>query len=333
MNGFMLYDERGQLISPITPNILFQALKTKEVDRWVTLLAIPEEEIEDKSKGDFFTELVVVAQTTWFGVGCIGRIASGLPLVELEIITLAFATMNIVTFTMWWNKPLNVNLSIPITVTYPEMIARSSLLPVATSLNRGVLTSEQDYCRMATVIGPYFLVKLRSARRVPAKKVSPSVEPFLRTFGLPFSCVNEALVLARLMPYRTLSFRLMPILITTIFASFHFSSWSTDFPSTAEGLLWRLSSVTYFLVPLTSWFFLRLMHDNRSGMNLGLCQDDQDGKHRKLRKVVRQFSLLSFPAYVFARFILLIVALSSLRSLPDSAFLDVQWSRHIPHFA
>lgn len=295
MNGFTLYDEQGQPIYPLTPSLLFRALEKKELDRWIPLTT-SKEEIEDKSKGDFFTKSVVVAQTTWFIAGCIGRIALGLPLVELEIMTLAFATMNIVTFAMWWNKPQNVNLSIPVVLTYPEVTTLSSLR-VATMPNANEYPSEQEYHRMVTIIGPYFLVKLRSSRcELHAKKGwPPRVEPFLQTFGLPFSCANSTI--AKLMPCHTLSFRLTPILVATVFASFHFSSWSTNFPSAVETFLWRSSSVACFVVPLTSWFFLRLMHDNKSNtVNLGWPQDP-DSRFGNLRKVVRQFSCVFFRSF------------------------------------
>lgn len=68
--------------------------------------------ILDKSKGDSLTKGFVVIQTTWFVLQCIARGVKHLPITELEVVTLAFAALNLVTFAFWWNKPLNVRCPI-----------------------------------------------------------------------------------------------------------------------------------------------------------------------------------------------------------------------------
>ena len=42
-------------------------------------------------------------------VQCIARAVEHLPVTHLEIVTLAYAAMNFVTYVFWWNKPVNVN--------------------------------------------------------------------------------------------------------------------------------------------------------------------------------------------------------------------------------
>ncbi|KAF8646096.1 hypothetical protein AX16_007383 [Volvariella volvacea WC 439] len=73
---------------------------------------ISEEEIQDKAKGDFLSKLVVIIQTSWFVVQCIARHAQGLVITELELVTLAFATLNVITYFLWWSKPLNAGYPI-----------------------------------------------------------------------------------------------------------------------------------------------------------------------------------------------------------------------------
>lgn len=75
-------------------------------------LDISEEEIGDKSKGDFLTKLLVVLQTTWFIFQCLARWITHLPVTELEVVTLAFALLNIGTYALWWNKPQNMGVAI-----------------------------------------------------------------------------------------------------------------------------------------------------------------------------------------------------------------------------
>ncbi|KAF8641312.1 hypothetical protein AX16_010091 [Volvariella volvacea WC 439] len=73
---------------------------------------IPEKEIQDHGKGDLLAKAIVVIQTTWFVVQCIARKAQGLALTEIELVTLAFAALNVITYALWWNKPLNVGYPI-----------------------------------------------------------------------------------------------------------------------------------------------------------------------------------------------------------------------------
>ncbi|THV01573.1 hypothetical protein K435DRAFT_616207, partial [Dendrothele bispora CBS 962.96] len=66
---------------------------------------ITEDEITAKSKTDFLTKFIAVGQTTWFTVQCITRVTEGLVVTNLEIVTVAFAFLNIATYFLWWNKP------------------------------------------------------------------------------------------------------------------------------------------------------------------------------------------------------------------------------------
>ncbi|KAF9445783.1 hypothetical protein P691DRAFT_709749, partial [Macrolepiota fuliginosa MF-IS2] len=82
----------------------------REVDELSEPFDLPEDEIIDKSKGDFLTKLLVILQTTWFMFQCLARWTTHLPVTELEIVTLAFTFLNILTYSFWWYKPQNVRV-------------------------------------------------------------------------------------------------------------------------------------------------------------------------------------------------------------------------------
>ncbi len=71
-------------------------------------------EIEDRSKGDALWKIIAILQTTWFIIQCIARGQQRLALTELELVTLALASLNEVTFAIWWHKPLGVQEPIKI---------------------------------------------------------------------------------------------------------------------------------------------------------------------------------------------------------------------------
>ena len=65
-------------------------------------------EIQDKSRGDFLSKSIAILQSIWFIVECITRGKEGLALTELELVTLALASLNGVMYFLWWDKPLGV---------------------------------------------------------------------------------------------------------------------------------------------------------------------------------------------------------------------------------
>jgi len=65
-------------------------------------------EIDDKRKDGFISKGLVVPQTGWFTIQCIARDVQGLPITELELITVAVATLNFMIYILLWDKPLNV---------------------------------------------------------------------------------------------------------------------------------------------------------------------------------------------------------------------------------
>jgi hypothetical protein len=103
MGGFMLF-EGDEATQTLTPDLLESLSDAGKID----FPEITENEIQDRSKGDGLTKGLVVIHTSWFILQCIARGVAHLPITEFEIMTLAFAVLNFVTYGLWWHKPLNV---------------------------------------------------------------------------------------------------------------------------------------------------------------------------------------------------------------------------------
>ena len=82
--------------------------------------SITEEEIKDRSKADGLAKGILVLQTTWFIAQCISRTAQGLVITEIELITLAIASINGLLYFLWWNKPLDVKCCVPVLLLHRE---------------------------------------------------------------------------------------------------------------------------------------------------------------------------------------------------------------------
>ena len=109
MGGFTLY-EGGKPVRVLEAGELEELSEAGKIE-WPT---ITEEEIADRSKGDYLSKTIVLFQTTWFIGQCIARGAYKLVVTELEVVTLAFAILTGVIYYFWWDKPLDVRCSIPV---------------------------------------------------------------------------------------------------------------------------------------------------------------------------------------------------------------------------
>ncbi|KAF9564173.1 hypothetical protein CPC08DRAFT_705518 [Agrocybe pediades] len=109
MGGFALH--RGEEnLGTVTYSTFIQLEKEEQID----FPAIGSEEIEDKSKGDGLSKLIVIMQTGWFIIQVIARGAQKLAITELEVATMALCSLNAMMYFFWWYKPLNVKCRIPV---------------------------------------------------------------------------------------------------------------------------------------------------------------------------------------------------------------------------
>lgn len=75
---------------------------------------ITEEELNDKAKGDFLSKSIAFLQVSWFIAQCIARFVQRLGVTELEVLTLALASVNGIMYFFWSTKPLGLQVPIRI---------------------------------------------------------------------------------------------------------------------------------------------------------------------------------------------------------------------------
>ena len=109
MGGFTLHEE-GKPVRVLEAKSLEELSEAGKIE-WPM---IAKEEIADRSKGNYLSKTIVFFQTTWFIIQCIAWGVYGLPVTELEVVTIAFASLTGVIYYLWWDKPLDVCCSIPV---------------------------------------------------------------------------------------------------------------------------------------------------------------------------------------------------------------------------
>src|SRR5258705_2648421 len=97
--------------------LTFERFKELVRDPKVIFPAITPAQISDRSKGDGLSKLLAILQTSWFILQCVARGFQGLALTELELVTLAMASLNAITYAFWWSKPLSVREPVNVYVT------------------------------------------------------------------------------------------------------------------------------------------------------------------------------------------------------------------------
>ncbi|KAG6860071.1 hypothetical protein C0995_016212 [Termitomyces sp. Mi166 len=108
-------------------------------------IVISKEEIMDKSKGDILTKCLVLVQVTWFILQVLARAIQHLAISELEIVTLAFALLNLVIYFCWWNKPLDVNYPIQIVAYHRTIPHRMTMFGSLYSISIHTLQLETSF--------------------------------------------------------------------------------------------------------------------------------------------------------------------------------------------
>lgn len=120
------------------------------------------------------------------------------------------------------------------------------------------------------------------------------------------------------------------------FGAIHCFAWDLEFPTRAEQILWRLASlgvVTACTVIMTGILVYKTVGDRWRGKGHPEEHCDENGRPKSspfdvLFHLVSNLGILSYPS---ARFSLVILAVTSLRQLPPSAFGTVQWAELISH--
>jgi hypothetical protein len=142
---------------------------------------IPEEEVKDKSKGDWLTKAVACIQATWFCISCLIRVGQQLKLSLLELNTFAHAICTIIVYFIWWQKPLDIERPLLITsdqmrplVAYMWMSSKTSARPpIESSGNLSYSVSEApefEGIRQGDMWPPASLAgEIRSSNDIPAE--------------------------------------------------------------------------------------------------------------------------------------------------------------------
>ncbi|KAJ6536478.1 hypothetical protein DFH09DRAFT_992490 [Mycena vulgaris] len=259
-----------------------------------------EDQIKDRGKSDWLAKSFVLMQTTWFLTQCIARMQQHLPITELELVTAAYAMMNFATYFFWWKKPLNIGCPVQV---IDGQGARSQRTPVTWERRMNL-----EYAIKA-VLGTQDTLLDRN--RIPSAPMFWSNCPTLAIISFAST---------------------ITLLIGLLFGAIHCVAWSFSFPSHTEVILWRFSCTFMILVP----FFVSIV--GLIAVADGLAGEERLKRYPWFKKILdrvempMRWALILCPfLYIFPRVITLVLAFTTLRSLPAAAYETIHWTAFIPH--
>ena len=304
MGGFHLFERNSEETSnddrcisqehkPLHPLGVTDLLRHSE-----SFIMPAEAELKDKGKSDWLAKSLVLLQTTWFVMQCIARAIEHLPVTHLEIVTLAYAAMNFVTYIFWWNKPLNVN--------QPVRVFRKSEPSQTQPLVNEPIPEARELTWKAIGKGLkmlfYYIVGNQD------EDVDLSREDRVPMFWANTTGEDAAIA------------DLIVVGVGVCFGAIHCIAWVFDFPTHTELLIWRISSVAITSVPI----YVPLI------VILAVWLDDMDFDRSAI--IIGYLGpLFGGILYILARVVTLILAFTSLRGLPPGAYETVHWTTFIPH--
>ncbi|KAK3302711.1 uncharacterized protein B0T15DRAFT_497165 [Chaetomium strumarium] len=183
---------------------------------------ITEAEIKDKSKTDGLGKVFSVFQISHLMLSLIVRRAQGLPISQLEVLTLAFAVCGVATYAAYWYKPKDIIVPVQL----------GSLNELVVGPDRDLRNRAKDDFETFRSFDSFWRVLVNDPggtkdglHRVPNDNIPANSDGF--THG-------ATLLLA---------------FVSALFSSLHAIAWSFDFPTAAEATIWHVCTILTILLP------------------------------------------------------------------------------------
>jgi len=301
------------------------------------LTDIPEECILDHAKSSSLSKALLIVQVVGFCTNCASRLIQRLPLSLLEISTAAHALCTLLTYFVWWSKPLNV--AIPTVLRGKEAREVHALLmcskeeynealKMARRMAASVSLTPRECRKKKLILAANALQTLLPNPEEPPKdfKRYPSeVAPGSQEM---YSCARPASLL-----YQAIIFAISPVFYGLI----HFLGLNERFPTPLESLLWRVASVVltcsgFFAILMTIVWF------THTGLVKWSNSDEKRNRYfgpfiRIITYMIGCIGVMTPVAHILASGFLLVESFRQLFFLEPAAYQTPSWSYYWPHLS
>ena len=129
------------------PGSQLEAMEIQVIRQALLLRSDCEEDLSDRSKTNFLARTIAFTQIVWFGANFIGRLAEGLKITKLEVATLAYVAMTLLTYYFWMDKPFDVECPIVVAEIQPGNfgVVCTSYTPTFFQMEPFISQTSQEY--------------------------------------------------------------------------------------------------------------------------------------------------------------------------------------------
>ena len=305
---------------------------------------IPEEEILDRAESSSLSKAVLIIQVAWFCMNCASRLFQRLPLSLLEVSTAAHAFCTLLTYFVWWSKPLNV--AAPTIMRGKEAREVYALLRCSyVEYNKALeMAQKRAAGEFSTPEGTHMSEKIVLASNA-LQHLLPTPERPLVHFRGPFRTPSQKLVPGAIENssgeplYELMTLAISPALYGFI----HFLAWSDQFPTPLEQLIWRLSSFMVTCSGLLSVFIIYLVQlrslsrrfpiFHRAAVRWLIWYRLTMDVSRFLEWSLSICSIMIATAHIFTSGFLIVESFRQLFFLAPAAYQLPSWSNYLPHLS
>ena len=296
---------------------------------------IPEEAILDRAQSNSISKALLIFQVGWFCANCLSRLIQHLPLSLLEVSTAAHALCTLLTYFVWWKKPLNVPE--PIILRGNEAREVYTLLKCSRDEYKEALEMAREMAQrvapgMTPKMAPKMAAEMTPRMPIESANIVPAANVLLGILLMdgtpeepPFDHPVDGNVQAFPGSFEN-NFHKGPLVEWTVtavspilYGLIHLLAWNDQFPTPLERRLWRVSSVVITSSGLTG---VSLMLMGRLFVN--------DLKQAYV--LVSAVSLITV-LHVLASGFLLVESFRQLFFLGPAAYQLPSWSNFWPHLS
>ena len=284
---------------------------------------VTEDYILDQAASSGLSKALLIVQVAWFCTNCASRLFQGLPLSLLEVSTAAHAFCTLLTYFVWWSKPLNV--AMPTLLRDKEAREVYALLKCSDDEYHSALERAQKQAvgHSSKPIGPNVSEKIVMAAGALQHLLPTPTQP-TRSLGfdngdrmlLPGTYGNKS-------SNEQVLFLITMAVSPTLYGLVHFLAWSDQFPTPLERQLWHVSSFVVTCSGLVEVF-------------VGFSAEWLEEWHRMtdlVTNVLTFFAVLIPLAHVLASAFLIAESVRQLVFLDDATYQLPAWSNYWPHFS
>jgi hypothetical protein len=332
MGGFFL-DMSGETVTteespsepsknnPSTRHVITPAAFTYIMEYFPQIIPdISKDSITDRSESNSLSKAVLAIQVGWFCADCVSRLIQRLPLSLLEVSTAAHAVCTLLTYCVWWSKPLNIVEGTPlkgegIREVHALLMCSEEEYNTARTMAIAARDSQVD-----TNSGQPERIVLAAKALLRTSNARPPEDPFRDRFewSPPGSFLTPSGE-GKVSEYVSVSFS--PILYGLI----HFLAWNVHFPTALERKLWHISSILVSFSGLV-WVMSAFIMDYLMKHKI-ICSN-------MMRMMLAIIVVLAIPlAYVLASAFLVGESLRQLFFLDADAYQVARLSYYWPHFS